>query len=85
MNDDLDLSCLTDFQSRLDQPWDLIQLHETGLAENGFCANLVNLINDFLGSLLAPFRDIIDHDVGSALGKQDRNTGADSPGLWLAH
>lgn len=85
MDYDLDLSGLTDFQSCVDQPRDMFQVHDTGFAKNGLGSDLGDLIDDLFGSFLASLRDIVDHDIGATFSKLKSNASTNSPLQALAH
>lgn len=81
----IDLAGLADLQCGLDQLGNIIEVHHTGLAENGFCSNLMNLVHDGLCSFLAALGHIVDHYVGTPFRKQDGNTGTNSSDKASAH
>ena len=84
MNYDFNFSGITDLQCRIDKSLMLIEVHKTGLAQNGLGSNLLNLINDLLGPLFAALGNVVDHNIGTSLGKQNSDTGTNSAGYSLA-
>lgn len=78
MDQYVDLSILANFQSGIDKARDLLKLHNTSLAEDCLGATLLDLLDNFLGALLAPLGDIVDDEIGPSLGELEGNTGADT-------
>jgi hypothetical protein len=84
MNQDLNLSSLANLQSSFNQSWNLIKLHDAGLAEYSFGSNFGNLINNFLGPIFASLGDIVHYDICTSLSKLKGNACTDAPDMLSA-
>lgn len=81
MNNNLYLSSFADLQSRFCKVRNLLQVAETGLAQNCLAAGFPNLIRDILSAPFAPAGNVVDDNVGTPLCEEDGNAGSDTSAL----
>lgn len=84
MNYDINFPGVTDLQCCINKSLMLAKIHETGLAEDGLGSNLLNLLNNLLGLFLAALGDVVDHNIGTSLGKQNSDAGTNTTGYFSA-
>ena len=83
MNQNVNFCILADFQSSIDEKWNFFQVHNASLAENCFCANFLDLLDDLFSALLATLGHIVDNDVGAALCELKGNFSTDATNFEL--